>query len=241
MTVFTTQLLGSEQLAEGTKAFHLARPAGFAYLPGQTIDLMLAEATEGTPLGDVSHTFSLVSAPHQSDLTIATRMRDSTYKNALGALSAGATLHFEGPFGDALVPDDSQRPLVLIAGGIGITPFMSILRDAAEHKRQRPVRLLYSNRRPEDTAFLAELQQLEQVNSHFKLIATMTNMDASSQNWDGPTGYLNAQRITEYSQGLSDPLYFLSGPPALVEAMYDLLDDADVDEDDIHSESFSGY
>lgn len=241
MTVFTTQLLGSEPVAEGTQAFHLARPEGFVYQPGQSIDLVLADAAPDTPAGDVSHTFSLVSAPHEATLTVATRMRDSAYKNTLKALPTGTTLRFEGPYGDALVPDSSQRPLMLIAGGIGITPFISILRDMAEHRQQRPVRLLYSNRRPEDTAFLAELQQLEQTLAQFKLIATMTNMGASSQPWDGPTGYLNAQRITQYSQGLSDPLYFLSGPPALVEAMYDALEDADVNEEDIHSESFSGY
>lgn len=241
MTVFTTQLLGSELVASGTKAFHLARPEGFTYQSGQTIDLVLGEVSEGTPLGDVSHTFSLVSAPHEAQLTVATRMRDSKYKNTLAALPVGTQLHFEGPFGDALVPDATERPLVLVSGGIGITPFMSIFRDAAQRKLRRPIRLLYSNRRPEDTAYLAELQQLVQGYPSLSLVATMTNMDTSSQRWDGPTGYLDAAKIREYCKDLTNPLYFLSGPPALVEAMYDLLEDAGVDEDDIHSESFSGY
>lgn len=241
MAIFTTQLTGSEQLAEATMAFHLERPAGFDYLPGQALDLRLVEKVEGMPLQDVSHTLSLVSAPHEQRLTLATRMRDSRYKNALAALPIGAPLYLDGPFGSALVPEETGRPLVLIAGGIGITPFISILRDAAYHGRQRPIRLLYSNRRPEEAAFLAELQALERDCPAFSLVASMTRMASSAQTWNGPTGYLDAQRIDEYCRDLPAPLYYLSGPPALVEALYDMLDDAGIGEEDIRSESFAGY
>lgn len=241
MTILHTELTGGTQLARGTQEFHLAKPAGFEFSPGQSIDLSLTGTPDGAPLQDVMHTFSLVSAPHEGQLTVATRMRDSAFKNALADLPVGATLQFEGPFGTALVPDDSARPLVLIAGGIGITPFMSILRDAAYRQLQRPLRLLYSNRRPEDTAFLAELQQLQQQYPPFSLVATMTNMDDSALSWDGPTGYFDAAGIRQHCQDLEQPLFYLSGPPAMVEAMYDILEDAGVDEDDIHSESFTGY
>lgn len=241
MTVYATRLAGSEQLAEGTMAFHLERPEGFDYQPGQAVDLLLVENTTGQVLQDVAHTFSLVSAPHETRLTLATRMRDSTYKNTLGALPAGASLWLDGPFGSALVPDASGRPLVLIAGGIGITPFISVVRDAAHQQLQRPLRLLYSNRRPEDTAYLAELQELEHSCAAFKMLATMTDMSKSAQDWAGPTGYLDAHSISEFCQDLENPLYLLSGPPALVEAMYDVLDEAGVDEDDISSEGFIGY
>lgn len=241
MTVFTTRLTGSEQLAEGTRAFYLERPAGFDYQPGQAIDLLLVETTEGQTLQNVSHTFSLVSAPHEPQLTLATRMRDSQYKRTLGSMPEGTPLWLDGPFGTALVPDSTQRPLVLIAGGIGITPFISILRDAAHRQSQRPVRLLYSNRRPEDCAFLAELQALECTIPTFRMLATMTNMASTAAHWTGATGYLNEAVITGFCQDIQQPLYYLSGPPALVEAMYDILEGAGIDEDDIFSESFTGY
>ena len=241
MTVFATRLVGTEQLADGTMAFHLERPDNFEYRPGQAVDLQLVEDTAGQTLANVSHTFSLVSAPHEPVLTLATRMRDSQYKLALGALSEGAPLWLGEPFGTALVADATERPLVMIAGGIGITPFMSILRDAAHSQKQRPLRLLYSNRRPEDTAFLAELQELERNYPAFAMLATMTNMAASAQDWDGATGYLDEEKISDFCQDLEQPLYFLSGPPALVEAMFDVLEDAGIDEDDICSEGFTGY
>lgn len=240
MTVFTTRLLGREQLAEGTVAFHLEKPQGFVFQPGQAVDLLLVEPGSAQSQ-DVRHTFSLVSAPHEAQLTLATRMRDSQYKNTLAALPDGAPLYLDGPFGSALVPDASPNPLVLIAGGIGITPFVSIVRDAVSRQISRPLLLLYSNRRPEDAAFLAELQQMEQQLSGFRLVATMTRADSSAVQWEGPVGYLDAERICEYSAEFEKPLYYLSGPPALVENLRDMLEDAGVDEDVIYSESFTGY
>lgn len=241
MTLHTTRLAGSSLLAEGTRAFTLDKPAGFAYAPGQAVELVLADATEGVALPDVSHAFSLVSAPHEPQLVLATRMRDSHYKNHLAALPVGSELRLDGPFGSALVPPDGKRPLVMIAGGIGITPFISILRTAAHQGWQRPLLLLYANRHPQEAAFMDELQQLTQQLPEFRLVATMTRMAESDTRWSGPRGYLDEAAIRDLCAPLQQPLYMLSGPPALVESMRDLLEDAGVDDADIRSESFTGY
>lgn len=241
MTLHSTRLAGSSLLAEGTRAFTLDRPAGFEFAPGQAVELVLADAREGEALQDVSHAFSLVSAPHESQLVLATRMRDSVYKNRLAALPAGSSVRLDGPFGSALVPPEGERPLVMIAGGIGITPFISILRHAARQGWQRPLLLLYANRHPQEAAFLDELQQLARQLPEFRLVATMTRMDDADDNWDGPRGYLDEAAIRDLCAGLQEPLYLLSGPPALVENTRDLLEDAGVDDDAIRSESFTGY
>lgn len=241
MTTRSSKLLGSETLAEGTMAFHLERPADFEFRPGQSIDLYL-ETGSGAAGQDVMHTFSMVSAPHEETLTVATRMRDSAYKRRLGSLRPGGELYIDGPFGTALVLDEeSPRPAVLIAGGIGITPFMSILRHAGRQDSTRQLILLYSNRRPQDTAYLDELQQLERKLPGFRLVATMTGMADSAEAWEGPVGYLDAERIADACRELDNPLFYLSGPPMLVEAMRDILEDIGVDDEDIHSEGFTGY
>lgn len=241
MSLYPTRLSASSLLATGTRAFVLEKPEGFDFSPGQAVDLLLADASEGEALQDVRHAFSLVSAPHESHVVLATRMRDSVYKNRLAALPIGSSLQLDGPFGSALVPPAGQRPLVMIAGGIGITPFMSILRTAASQGWQRSLLLLYVNRCPQDAAFLDELQQLAEQLPAFRLIATMTRMDDADDSWGGPRGYLDEAAIRDFCAALQDPLYLLSGPPALVESMRDLLEDAGVDDDAIRSESFTGY
>jgi ferredoxin-NADP reductase len=185
------------------------------------------------------HTFSLVSAPHDEQLCIATRMRDSEFKRALGALALNAPFRFSGPYGKFTLPADAARPIVLIAGGIGITPFISMLRHAAHEKLDHKLLLLYSNRHPEDAAFLDALQTLAQQHPNFRLHATMTA--AQGGPWSGPTRRLDARTIREAVLDLAHPIYYLVGAPAMVEALTDALHENGVADDDVRSEGFHGY
>src|SRR5690606_21516085 len=155
MSAQHSTLLKRETVAEGTVAFHLQKPAGFEFKPGQAIDLIL----DDPQLGEDSrvHAFSIVSAPHEANLTVTTRMRDSAYKRALGRLEPGAGVSIDGPFGSMTLHNKVSRAACFIAGGIGITPFMSMLRHAFKTESAHRLMLIYSNRRPEDAAFLAEL------------------------------------------------------------------------------------
>ena len=230
----------SEQIAEGTMAFHFHKPAGFAFKPGQAVELILNPSAQVGP-NKVGHAFSLVSAPFQDELVIATRMRDSAFKRALRELPLGTPVWIDGPFGSLTLHKKAARAAVFIAGGIGITPFMSILRQAAQDRAQRRLVLLYSNRRPEDTPFLDELQSLLRSDPGFALHATMTKMTQSAHAWNGATGVIDAAMVQHAIAGLEHPAFYLAGPPAMVEAMKEVLSRAGVDEDDIRSEDFLGY
>lgn len=234
---YTTQLLKRSQVAEGSMAFHFAKPSGFEFKPGQAMDVILP----GLDAETASHTFSIVTAPDEATLMIATRMRDSTYKRALGALAVGANVEIDGPSGSLTLHRNPSRAGVLITGGIGITPFISMLRSAAKNRIKQPLLLLYSNRRPEDAAFLAELERLEKQNSSFHMIATMTDMEHSSQAWRGHTEMIDSAFVKSAVKNLPEPIYYLTGPPGMVEAMRKVLSDAGVDEDDVRSEEFYGY
>ena len=235
-----SKLLRHVEIANGTMAFHFEKPAVFTFKPGQAIDVLLT-APPGSAGENTGHTFSIVSAPFEDELVIATRMRDSPFKRALRALPPGAPIGIEGPFGSLLLHKDRSRPGVLIAGGIGITPFISMLRQAAEDQLDQRLLLLYSNRRPEDAAFLAELQQLEQRNSSFRLVATMTEMGKAVLPWRGQTGLIDAALLKSASIELSAPIYYVAGPPALVGAMREVLESAGISDTDIRSEDFYGY
>jgi ferredoxin-NADP reductase len=240
MTTHLAALAARESIAAGTMAFHFRRPAGFEFEPGQAIDLVLSAATEADDAGS-RHTFSIVSAPFEDELVIATRMRDSEFKRRLGALAVGGQVTIDGPFGSLTLHQDPARTAVLIAGGIGITPLMSMLRQAAHEQRPQPLILLYSNHRPEDAAFLGELQRLEAQNPNFRLHATMTQIAASHEPWHGATGQIDAPRLKSVVPDPGAAVFYVVGPPAMVEGMLLTLADAGIADDDIRSEEFYGY
>ena len=175
MGKYDSKLLGSEETARATFAFHFEKPAGFQFTPGQSINLFLPEDFPGVS-DDRQRAFSLVNAPHEDRLTIATRIRKSAYKQPLKEAAPGTAVRIVGPTGSMSLHDEPDRAIVMIAGGIGITPFMSILRSEAQADRPRPVVLLYSNSRPENAAYLDELRALEQRLNGFQLVLTMTEI-----------------------------------------------------------------
>ena len=238
MSTHEVTLKGREEVAHGTIAFRFEKPAGFSYKPGQAVEIFIDPPGAGETL---QHAFSLVSAPWEEDIVIATRMRDSAFKRALAAAPIGARMKLDGPFGSLTLHNKRTRPAVLIAGGIGITPFMSMLRQAAKDRLPHQLLLLYSNRRPEDAPFLRELQELERQNGHFRLVATMTQAHASQAAWGGERGRIDAALLKKSTGALPDSIYYVVGPPAMVEGMRQTLKEADVDEDDIRTEEFYGY
>lgn len=240
MTAVGVTLIGRESVAERTTAFHFSKPEGFLFKAGQAIDVILPDAAASAAPGD-RHTFSLVSAPFENELVVATRLRGTPFKRVLAALPIGLALHIEGPSGSLTLHNDRARPAVFIAGGIGITPFMSILRQANSDRSPRRLLLIYSNRRPEDAAFLADLQRLEALHRNFRLVATMTEMGKSALSWNGETRRIGADLVKAACRGLAAPIYYLAGPPAMVEAVRQALNQAAIDDDDIRSEAFYGY
>jgi ferredoxin-NADP reductase len=238
MATHEVKLRRSEQVAAGTMAFAFDRPASFAFKPGQAIDVVLPGLQE-TDAENARHTFSLVSAPFENELVIATRMRDSAYKRALKALPIGASVAIEGPFGSLTLHGDRTRAAVVIAGGIGITPFMSMLRQATHDRRSQRFVVLCSNRRAEEATYLAELEQLERDDDSFRLIATITQPGNGSG--QRQTGRIDAAMIRNAVAGLNSPVYYVAGPPGWVEAMRRTLNDEQVSDDDIRSEDFFGY
>ena len=240
MTTHDVKLVKREEVAEGTMAFHFDKPTGFSFRAGQAVNVVLinppaADAQSGR------HAFSLVSAPFEDGLVITTRMRDSAYKRALKSLPVGSAVRIEGPFGSFALHNDRARPAVFIAGGIGITPFMSILRQAAKDRLRQRLLLLYSNRRPEDSAFLPELQELERRNREFRLVATMTEMGKSDRAWEGETGMIDDNFVKRINRDLPAPVYYIAGPPAMVESMRSMLIGIGIDTQAIRSDEFYGY
>jgi len=240
MPVHEARLARRETVAEGTMAFYFSRPPAFRHRAGQSLLMTLVDPPQTDSEGD-SRTFTIASAPDEPELMIATRMRDTAFKRVLKAAPAGTAVRIDGPNGEMVLHDDPARPAVFLAGGIGITPFLSIARDAANRVLPLRLYLFYSNRRPEDAAFLAELQDMGQSNGNFRLIATMTEPQKSAQPWTGERGFIGRELLERHLPGLAGPIYYLAGPPAMTMAMQQMLEGIGVGGDAMRSEEFYGY
>jgi ferredoxin-NADP reductase len=234
------KLKDRQKIAEGTFAFSFEKPANFKFTPGQFVDITLQNPPETDSEGNVRG-FSIASAPYEDTIMVATRMRDTAFKNVLRHVPLGTEVKIEGPFGNLRLHNDRSRTAVFLTGGIGITPFRSILLHVAKEKLPQHIFLFYANRRPEDAAFLVELQQLEKQIQNYKLIACMTEMQKSSQSWTGERGSINSAMLEKYLKEVASPVYYVTGPPEMVNAMHVMLTDSGVDDDNIRIEEFAGY
>ncbi len=240
MPKYETMLTASATVAEGTVAFHFAKPAGFEFEAGHSVNVSLIDPSETDHKGN-SRSFSLASAPYETELVIATRMRDTAFKRSLKAMPAGGRIHLRGPAGKFTLDGADARPAVFLAGGIGITPFVSMSRQAAHDRLGRDLWMFYSNRRPEDAAFPDELLELPRTNPRYRLVGTMTEMEKSSRPWSGEAGFLDRAMLERHLEDLSAFVYYVAGPPGLVETMQKMLAEAGVGNDAIRTDEFYGY
>jgi ferredoxin-NADP reductase len=237
---FICKLKERKEVAEGTMAFRFEKPTGWTFKAGQYLDMTLLNPSETDSEGNV-RSFSIASGPHEETLMVATRMRDTAFKRVLRAMPLGTAVKIEGPSGDLNLQKDSTRAAVFLAGGIGITPFRSIVQWAAKDRLPHRIFLFYSNRRPEDAAFLADLQSLERENPKYKLIASMTEMEKSQQPWFGESGLIDQGMLGRHLKGAASPIYYIAGPPAMVKGLHEMLSKAGINDGDIHAEEFAGY
>jgi ferredoxin-NADP reductase len=239
-TDFLVRLGDRQEIAERTIACRIEKPPQFGFKPGQFIEVTLLNPPETDSEGN-SRAFSIASAPSEDFLLVATRVRNSAFKRVLSHADPGTQVKIDGPFGDLRLHNDSSRAAVVLCGGIGITPFRSIILNATYNKLPHRIFLFYSNRRPEDAPFLGELQALEKQNPRFTLIACMTEMKKSKRRWNGEWGKISHEMLEKHVGGLPSAIYYVTGPPAFVAAMRTLLADSGVDEDNLRTEEFGGY
>jgi ferredoxin-NADP reductase len=240
VSAYTSRLLNRVEVAEGTMAFQFEKPPGFDFKPGQSVDLTLLNPPETDSEGNV-RTFSIASAAFEDQLMFVTRMRNTAFKRSLKKVPLGTVVKMDSAMGSFTLHKNSAKPAVFLAGGIGITPFSSIVRQADHDRVAHKLYLFYSNRRPEDAPFIEVLQNLEKTNPKFSFIATMTDVPPSKKRWNGETGRINRDMLSKYLDDLRGPIYYIAGPPAMVGGMTKMLVESGVDEDDIRTDEFAGY
>ena len=207
------------------------------FRPGQYFWVELLESPYEDEKGLRRHISAVTSPTERGVLGLCTRLRDTAFKKTLAELEVGDEVEVEPPKGDYRLPEDTSRPYVLLAGGIGITVFRSMLRYIADTREPYKVTLVYSNRDRESTPFLDELQELERTLPDFRLVLTMTQDD----DWDGETRYIGADLLRDQLGDLEGFTYLVAGPPPMVEGVVEQLHEAGVPEEQVLPDRFSGY
>jgi ferredoxin-NADP reductase len=185
-------------------------------------------------------TFSIISAPEDDDIrfTIRTSERSSSFKSNLLALKKGDYITAGHLSGDFILPKDQDRKLVFIAGGIGVTPFVSMIRHVVLTRKTRDIVLFYLVSKETDYCY----QDLwkEAAPYGVKVIPVLTGEEPSS-NWKGLTGRLTEDTIKKEVPSYSARTYYLSGPNALVNAYTNVLRKLGIGIKMIVTDYFSGY
>jgi ferredoxin-NADP reductase len=240
MPPFKSKLKAQKAICSGTTAFYFEKPENFEFEAGQFVNFTLLDPGE-TDLEGNTRALSIASAPYEGNLMVAMRLRATAFKRTLNSLPVGTELLLQGPYGSMTLPRNTKRPAVLLAGGIGITPFRSLVWNAAQSQSPRGILLFYSIRVPDEAAFLEELQEMERYNKHYKLVCTVTQPEKVKTPWLGETGRISVEMLSRWIPDLSVPIYYVAGPPGMVTSVRQMLVDSGIAEGDIRAEEFYGY
>ena len=199
----------------------VVEPEAFAFTAGQYVDLWLP-GTDGAE----RRSFSMANVPGDGELDLLVRrypggrfsgLLDPT---AAGGLAPGDELGFTGPYGTMHLRA-GERPVLLVAGGSGLGPVLSLLRELAASRSTRRVRFFYGARRQADLPLVAEIAKLGEQLADFAFVPVL-----SEEDWDGATGFVHEAAVAMLASGeLTEPLVCTCGPPPMIEALVELLID----------------
>jgi ferredoxin-NADP reductase len=233
------RIVDKREVAEGTLfvVFDLLEEE-VDFTPGQYFWVELPDRGLDDERGLRRHVSVATSPTERGVLGLATRVRDSAFKQTLAQLEVGDEVDVEQPKGDFLLPPEDGGPYAFVAGGIGISVFRCMLRYIADEGLGHRVTLVYSNRDRASTAFLDELEEIERRAAGLRLVLTMTE----DPEWDGETRMVDEAMLRDVLGDQFDETTFLvAGPPGMVDAVVETLEGAGLPEEQIRPDRFSGY
>lgn len=226
-------VIETKQETHDVKSIKLEKKIG--YKPGQYVMLELdvsgAENNNTRPL-------SIASSPTEDFILLSTKISQSLFKQKFNNLKIGDKVKIKGPIGIFILQENAKE-IVLLGGGIGITPFRDMIKYATDKRLSIKLTLLYSNRTPADIVYKAEWPIFEQQNSKLKVVNTIT--DYQGNDWNGKRGRINEQMIKEFCMDINNALFYICGPPGMVDGLSQLLKTMNVPQSNIKIEKFAGY
>jgi len=214
-----------EKVAKDAYTFYFRRGDFPDFIPGQYLRLELPHKADDR---GTTRYFTISSSPlNKKYLTITTRIIKSTFKKELLNLKPGTKVNVFGPMGWFVLPKDEKEEKVFIAGGIGVTPFRSLLTSIKDKQLEKPITLFAAFSNKENFVFYAELADIAKKNSEIEVVYTDLR--------------ISSDLINKYIADIQKPIFLVTGPPAMVEEIKKLLLDLGAIDEKIQTEDFDGY
>jgi len=222
------KLIEKKQEVEGVTSFIFEPETSVDWIPGQYAHYVLHHLPTDDRGSD--RWFTVSAAPFEKNLRITTRLasdKSSSFKNKLFDLAVDKWIEISVIEGDFII-EDLKQEYILIAGGIGITPFRSILKQLDQDKKQINATLLYANR-DEHIVFKEELEGFAKNNPNFKIRYIISPK------------HLDEKAIQENVTDLKKPIFYVSGPEPMVESIGEMLKKMGVSENHLKQDFFPNY
>ena len=210
-----------------------------AFVPGQYMEFTLAHPQ--TDSRGNRRYFTLASSPTENDLHLGVKFYESgsSFKRAMYEMDNRTQIVAAQIAGDFTLPPDPTQKLVFIAGGIGITPFRSMLKYLLDTRQRRDIVLFYVNKTPDEIVY-TDVLNATQAKLGIKTFYTLTDMHAIPPNWPGFVGRISEQMILQTIPDYQERVYYLSGPPNMIKASEQVLKNLKVKSEQIKKDFFPG-
>lgn len=240
-TPFFLPLLKKEKLTSDCYSFFFKRNGDERdFTPGQYFEIKL-KIKNPDDRGD-TRVFTVASSPTEREyFMITTRIIKSSFKIALNNLQIGETAEFNGPWNDLNFDEGEIMPSVFLAGGIGVTPFHSIVKYVTNKNLKNQMILFASWKKREEIVFHKFFVDANNHLENFVYVPILTEENLDKSNWNGETGRISQEMIRKYVYDFLNSKYFIAGPPPMVKALKQMVIDMNISKENIISEDFEGY
>jgi len=230
-----------KQLSPTLYEFIFRKNTSFAFLPGQYLEWTLPHT--GVDLRGNRRYFTIASSPTEADIKLGVKIdpdHSSSFKKALLALKPEGKMIGAQLSGDFVLPKDEKQKLVFIAGGIGITPFRSIIQSFLDSGKGRDVVLFYACTQADEFIYKDIFARAAE-QFGLKVVYVLTHPENAPKDWQGECGRLTPEVVQKYVPDVKERRYYLSGPNTMVEAYKQLLIHMGVSRSQIVTDYFPGY
>jgi ferredoxin-NADP reductase/Na+-translocating ferredoxin:NAD+ oxidoreductase RnfD subunit len=234
------KLKGAEMLSTDTYEFVFESDAPFSFAPGQYMEWTLPHSRQDSR-GN-RRFFTLSSSPNHREVRMGVKFypKPSTFKKRLLAMQPGESIAVCHLAGDFILPRDRREKLAFIAGGIGITPFASMIRHMLDTKDRRDAVMLDANWREDDISYNALLREARD-RLGLRTVHALSATDCVRQDWEGCVGFVDSKMVREIMPDFRERTFYISGPPAMVSAAKRAVTELGVKSSRIRTDYFPGF